>query len=35
MGEEIMDFQSLILVSAVAYLSYGAALLINDRNNRK
>jgi hypothetical protein len=27
--------QTLILLAAVAYLSYGAALLINDRNNRK
>jgi hypothetical protein len=30
-----MDFQLLILLAAVAYLSYGVALLINDRNNRK
>jgi len=30
-----MDFQLFILVAAVAYLSYGAALLINDSNNRK
>ena len=30
-----MDYQLLILVAAVAYLSYGAALLMNDRNNRK
>ena len=30
-----MDYQLLILVAAVAYLLYGAALLINDRNNRK
>lgn len=30
-----MDYQLLILVAAVACLTYGAALLINDRNNRK
>ena len=30
-----MDFQLFILVAAVAYLSYGAELLMNDRNNRK
>ena len=29
-----MDYQLLILVAAVAYLSYGAALLINDRDNK-
>jgi hypothetical protein len=29
-----MDYQLLILVAAVAYLSYGAALIINDRNNK-
>ena len=27
--------QTLILLAVVAYLSYGGALLIHDRNNRK
>ena len=27
--------QTLILLAVVAYLSYGVALLIHDRNNRK
>jgi hypothetical protein len=31
----IENIQTLILVAAVAYLTYGAALLMNDRNNRK
>jgi len=30
-----MDYQLLILVAVVAYLSYGVALLMHDRNNRK
>ena len=30
-----MDFQLFILVAAVAYLSYGVALLMHDKNNRK
>jgi hypothetical protein len=31
----IEKLQALVLLSAMAYLCYGAALLINDRNNRK
>jgi len=30
-----MDYQLLILVAAVACLTYSAVLLMNDRNNRK
>jgi hypothetical protein len=31
----IEKLQALVLLSAIAYLCYGAALIIKDRNNRK
>jgi len=31
----IEKLQVLIILAVVAYLCYGAALIINDRNNRK
>jgi hypothetical protein len=31
----IEKLQALVLLSAMAYLCYGAALIIRDRNNRK
>lgn len=31
----IEQLQALVLLSAIAYLCYGAALIIKDRNNRK
>jgi hypothetical protein len=31
----IEKLQVLILLAVMAYLCYGAALIINDRNNRK
>jgi hypothetical protein len=31
----IEKLQALVLLSAMAYICYGAALIIRDRNNRK